>query len=142
MSGEILQPLIDADNQGMISASVTWEGDRKQEFTFGDSIPDSTPMYSVAPAGLILMSAPFPERTNEKTWLPEGQLVRSLDHVTRELDPSESVSDEFSLWGDPEHVDSIEPGSYSFAGRFHEGTLDEIDGTVQYELEVDVSRRE
>ena len=113
----ILQRRINPDQTAEFELRVTWQGEETVRYRFGSTIPLGGPKYSEAPAGLILTANDRP-RQNERTWLPEtggdGHVDGSNAMGYRELSPGETAGGTVSVWGDPQEVSHVEPGTYRF----------------------------
>ena len=113
----VLQRRINPEQTAEFELRVTWQGEETVEYRFGSTIPLGGPKYSEAPAGLILIANDHP-RQNDRTWLPktggDGHVDGSNVMRYRELSPGETAGGTVSVWGDPQEVSHVEPGTYRF----------------------------
>lgn len=126
----LLQASISAFETGRFNLAVTWEGDTDERIKFGNAIPFSEPNYSTEPSGLLLLPVNGGyERRDKRTWLPktgsDGRVWASMEMVEPKLATGETVTGEWAIWGDPRHVSSIKPGTYTFENRFELGSGDD-----------------
>ena len=109
---------ITSDRTAQIELAVTWHGNKPTQVKFGNAIPFSYPQYSADPRGLLLLPADNGiERRNERTWIPktgEDGLAAPMVMYSPKLVSGETVTGTWELWGDPEEVSYIEPGTYHF----------------------------
>lgn len=132
---------ITSDRTGQIELAVTWNGDDPTQFKFGNETPFSYPQYSADSSGLLLLPAEAGiERRDKQTWMPKtGEGGLGAPMVTREpeLNPDETVTGTWDVWGDPEHVSFIEPGTYHFESSLLVGTNNEpISWTLAVTIEA------
>jgi hypothetical protein len=113
----VLQRRINSDQTAEFELRVTWQGEETVEYRFGSTIPLGDPKYSEEPDGLILIANDHP-RQNDRTWLPktggDGHVDGSNAMRYRELSPGEAAGGTVSVWGDPQEVSHVEPGTYRF----------------------------
>ena len=113
----VLQRRINPEQTAEFELRVTWQGEETVEYRFGSTIPLGGPTYSEAPAGLILIANDHP-RQDDRTWLPktggDGHVDGSNVMRYRELSPGETAGGTVSVWGDPQEVSHVEPGTYRF----------------------------
>ena len=113
----ILQRRINPDQTAEFELRVTWQGEETVRYRFGSTIPLGGPKYSEEPAGLILIANDHP-RQDDRTWLPktggDGHVDGSNVMRYRELSPGEAAGGTVSVWGDPQEVSHVEPGTYRF----------------------------
>ena len=126
---------------------VVWHGDDPTQFKFGNAVPFSYPQYSADASGLFLLPADAGvERRNKQTWIPkirEDGLAAPMVMYSPKLVPGETVTGTWELWGDPEEVSYIEPGTYQFKNSFLIEAHDEpISWTLTVTIEADTSSNE
>ena len=113
----VLQRRINPEQTAEFELRVTWQGEETVRYRFGSTIPLGGPKYSEEPAGLIILANDRP-RQNERTWLPktggDGHVDGSNVMGYRELSPGETAGGAVSVWGDPQEVSHVEPGTYRF----------------------------
>lgn len=111
--GEVLQPTISADEQGSVRLRFTWSGGETRLLGFGSDGPVNDPTLESTPDGLVLTRDTAPEmRQDDETWVLEEVPWGTLEYNQHELEPSEEVTGEYYLWGDPDHVNYIRATDY------------------------------
>lgn len=116
--------------------TVTRQDDGRVTLVFGSHVPFSAPQYST-PSGLVLLPANADvERRTRRTWLPgEGYRLPDQEVMVKDLDSGETLTGNWDVWGDPEHVSFIEAGTYDFEARV---TVESSDEPIPWTLTVTV----
>jgi hypothetical protein len=71
------------------------------------------------PPGIQLLIREDVPRQNRTTWLPESDEYTACpsEATATVLTEGESITESYSLWGDPGYATSIEPGTYQFSNN-------------------------
>jgi hypothetical protein len=124
--------------EGTAQFTVTVAGQREESATlvFGSHVPFSAPQYSTPPGLLLLPASENVERRTERTWIPrEGYQMSDREIVVEDLADGETVTGKWAMWGDPEHVSYVEPGTYEFETSVR---VDSSDDPIPWTLTVTV----
>jgi hypothetical protein len=139
-TGEIVQSEITSDSQGVIRLGMRWEGNWPITVGSGLGLPITPIAISDNNPGLVLDKRESSlKRRSEDTWITNRQEYGvPLGYFTTILSRNDTVSMEYSIWGNPEHLDQIENGRYRFnqSLSFHTQTSS---STFVYVAFVDIS---
>ena len=129
ITATIVQASITPKQTAQFELAVTWNGDESQSLSFGNEIPFSEPNYSTSSNGLLLFTTDSGvERRNQDVWVPktgdDGQIPIKQNLVVGDLAPGETVTETWAVWGDPQYVSHIEPGTCHFENTIGLGSLD------------------
>lgn len=115
-TGEVVQSEITSKSQGIIRLGMQWEGDEPIVIGSGIHIPITPVAVSNNPSGLVLDRRDSNlKRSDEDTWITSRQDYGvPLGYMKTEFSPKEEKSMEYSIWGDPDHLNEIKNGRYQF----------------------------
>lgn len=129
---------ISKSSQGIVELGVEWRGETAERFSFGNTIPISSPVMSREPEGVILATEDSGVVSkDEMGWIAEDDSVlTSLEMTSMEFQPNEVESNKYLLWGSPNHFEEIQPGDYRF-----ETSISKIEDRTpeNHDLTVDIS---
>lgn len=122
VAAEIERSAITPERTARFALTITSHVE-KRRFGFHNCIPFECAHDRSDPEGLLLLPydgwygrdvrVPI-ERKSEQTWVPApDQLISAPDEAKDPfLEEGESLTRRWELWGDPDHVSYIEPGTY------------------------------
>jgi len=110
-------PRITSEQTAQLELTVTVERDGPVSLSFGNSIPFHYPEEST-PQGLKLLPGGQQygfERASQETWIPaESFIAPDSAKMLTDMSAGDSLTQSWEVWGDPDHVSFIEPGTYEF----------------------------
>ena len=127
---------ITSEQTAQFELTVTGQRDDPVSLTFGNSIPFSYPQRST-PSGLVLMPGDYMEDKSQQTWLAPTEIPRPLPLLgVNDLTAGDSITREWNVLGDPDHVSYIEPGTYNFTTAL---TGKSLDDPIEWTLSVTIA---
>jgi len=117
VSTTVTQPEITPDRTAEIEYTLTRRGPVVTLFA-GPARVLNCRNFSDPPGVQLLIREDVP-RENRTTWLPESDDYTACpsEATATVLSDGESITESYSLWGDPEYATAIEPGTYQFSNN-------------------------
>jgi galactose mutarotase-like enzyme len=128
---------ISRDQTAQLELTVKSQGEEPTEVLFGNAIPFNSDQRSNPNGTLLLPASQNFERKNQQTWLPapEEDIIGPGGVAGKDFESGETLTTDWSVWGDPDHVAYIEPGTYEFENSV---TIESTDDQIPWTLTVTV----
>jgi len=113
-------PLITSEQTAQFDMTVTVQQNDIDSLGFPNSIPFHAPKSSSPPGVLLIQGNQSNriERDSQETWIPANTLVVADSGTSVYLESdSNTLTESWAVWGDPDHVSFIEPGTYEFGSE-------------------------
>lgn len=129
---------ITQDQTAQLELTVRGQGKKRTEVLFGNAIPFSSDQRSKPDGTLLLPASQNFGRKNQQTWLPAPgeDIIGPGGVVGRKFKSGETVTTNWSVWGDPDHVEYIEPGTYEFENSV---TVESTDDQIPWTLTITIA---
>lgn len=127
---------ITPEQTAQFEVTVTVERDGPVSLSFGNSIPFHAPKSS-SPPGVILLQGTQYERESSDTWVLGETIPRPQNQLAlHNVSAGSSTTESWAVWGDPNEVSYIEPGTYEFNSEI---TVDPPGESFRWTLSLTIS---
>lgn len=120
--------------------ALTWAGERRRLFSFGNRIPFGFPKYSTDRRLVLLPPDGGYERQSAEGWVPEPELNGPETLVQWELQAGETVARPWDVWANPATESYVAAGDHRFpftlgASQRTSDSLTDIDALLSVRIE-------